>query len=731
MKKTTLFLALMLAAVLPAWGQSVTIASGTVADSSSLAYSGGSLVITQNGFVVPPTLTLNTAGKFSATLAQGSGYTFTVSFQGVNPPLGTGPQTCVAANQTLSGSTQTISFTCPSLSNVSGGGGTPGGSTTQLQFNNGGAFGGTPDFTFDGTHTLTLGASGILTLASGATLNGVTLGMLPSGVGLTANRIDQNNASTTSAQFFSVISDETGTGAVVGANGPTLIAPALGTPASGVATNLTGLPLGTGVTGTLPVGNAGLGVINPTAHGVLVGEGTSAVNPVTGSITGQVFQAVNAADPQFASQGIPWGNGGAKVTTTPYTVLCDTTTAVRDRGTTIVLASGAGTVTVPDPTTTGCGSNMMFAVIDDGGGSITVNRTTTATFSIANGSTNTDAATTFTMSNGQYATFNSPDNTNWIVRISSTGTGTVTVVSAGSLTSTAIVTGGGTTTLQTPSATSTLSSGGNMSLAGTLTTGGSGAGATVMTQGAAQGHATANTVTLEAPAAVTAYEITLPAAAATGIPLWTNTSNVVAETISATVPVAQGGTALASGTSGGILGYTATGTLASSVALTSNILVKGGGAGATPTNSLVTDNGTSATYTGTGGYIAPKLTSNVATGTAPLVITSTTTVPNLTVSNHPKVQFCGTAAACSATAEVSGQVVYGSAPLASGAPSTVTITGISPAFTATADYVCTVSAPGSTAATALLGVTNVSASSFTITGPASVTTVVSYICVGF
>ena len=48
------------------------------------------------------------------------------------------------------------------------------------------------------------------------------------------------------------------------------------------------------------------------------------------------------------------------------------------------------------------------------------------------------------------------------------GTGTVTVVGSGNLTSTAIVTGGGTTTLQTPSATSTLDSSGDMSLAGTL-----------------------------------------------------------------------------------------------------------------------------------------------------------------------------------------------------------------------------------------------------------------------
>lgn len=47
--------------------------------------------------------------------------------------------------------------------------------------------------------------------------------------------------------------------------------------------------------------------------------------------------------------------------------------------------------------------------------------------------------------------------------------------------------------------------------------------------------------------------------------------------------VSIGGTGLTTGTSGGILGFTAAGTLASSVALTANQLVIGGGAGATPT----------------------------------------------------------------------------------------------------------------------------------------------------
>ena len=114
----------------------------------------------------------------------------------------------------------------------------------------------------------------------------------------------------------------------------------------------------------------------------------------------------------------------------------------------------------------------------------------------------------------------------------------------------------------------------------------------------------------------TADGVTTFSGGTTGLTPSTATSGAV--TLAGTLAVANGGTGLTAGTSGGILAYTATGTLASSAALAANKVVIGGGAGVAPsTTSLL---GTAAAVT-TGNYIqavgyADTVTALGNTGTA-------------------------------------------------------------------------------------------------------------------
>ena len=71
---------------------------------------------------------------------------------------------------------------------------------------------------------------------------------LAAGKASTSNKLS-DFAATSSSELAGVISDETGTGALVFANSPTLVTPALGTPSSVTLTSATGLPISTGVSG--------------------------------------------------------------------------------------------------------------------------------------------------------------------------------------------------------------------------------------------------------------------------------------------------------------------------------------------------------------------------------------------------------------------------------------------------------------------------------------------------
>lgn len=104
--------------------------------------------------------------------------------------------------------------------------------------------------------------------------------------------------------------------------------------------------------------------------------------------------------------------------------------------------------------------------------------------------------------------------------------------------------------------------------------------------------------------------------------------------VSGTLPVANGGTGLTSGTSGGVLYYSATGTLASSAVLDASALVVGGGAGVSPATTttgtgvvtaLGVNTGTSGAFVVNGGALGTPSSGTVTnlTGTASININGT------------------------------------------------------------------------------------------------------------